>query len=233
MDKPAIIRALEADPRLVDYAGMAMYKIREPVGNTRLTFQQITVGKQTRNRQLAVRIITQVLERYPDPQGIQSVDEVKNYMAEVMYRTLAPTKAEHFPLDQRTPFARTYYREKAESFFYDFLSPIAEYARAEIPSSSLRLDASQPTMTRVTPSATGKQEQMLVSREDTRLIQAGQVRQNEHQTSGATEQTVAESAFGNPSIPDETTVATANNQTVLIGILSVLVVLLLILLLFG
>jgi hypothetical protein len=125
MDKPALLSILEKDSALIDLAGAAMYKIREPKGSTRLSFQQISDGKKRRNRELAVSVISDVLRRYPDPGSVQSADVVENYLAEVMYRTLSPGKSESFPLDQRTPFAKSYYREKASSFFFDFLEPLS------------------------------------------------------------------------------------------------------------
>jgi hypothetical protein len=85
MDKPALLGVLEKDSMLLDLAGAAMYKTREPKGSTRLSFPQISEGKKCRNRELAISVISDVLYRYPDPRSVQSADEIRDYMANVMY----------------------------------------------------------------------------------------------------------------------------------------------------
>src|SRR5690606_10656336 len=115
-----LLQAIQRDRHLLDTAAAAMYKIREPRGSTHLSFDQISPGKQARNRELAIQILGSVLTRYPDPSKISYPSEIKIYMAEQMYTLLAPRKSEIFPFDQRTQFARSYYQERAERFMYEF-----------------------------------------------------------------------------------------------------------------
>lgn len=126
MKKPAFISALEADHTALRHAGAAMYKIREPKGSQRVNYDDITLSKQKRNQELAIRLVTQVFTHFPDPSKTESSEELMDYMAEQKYQILSPLKSETFPYDQRTPFARTYYKERARTFFYEFLLPISE-----------------------------------------------------------------------------------------------------------
>ncbi len=126
MKQLSVIQSLKQDTFALDYAAAAMYRIREPIGSTRLPFSEISSGKQTRNRDLALRTLTAVFEQYPDPTEVRDPDILKDFLAEQMYRTLAPQKSEQFPFDQRTPYARSYYRDTAERFLENFLLPLAE-----------------------------------------------------------------------------------------------------------
>ena len=127
-----LLQAIQRDRHLLDTAAAAMYKIREPRGSTHLSFDQISPGKQARNRELAIQILGSVLTRYPDPSKISDPSEIKIYMAEQMYTLLAPRKSEIFPFDQRTQFARSYYQERAERFMYEFLLPFAYLQRPQV-----------------------------------------------------------------------------------------------------
>jgi hypothetical protein len=131
MNQIDLFRTLQQDEHVLNIAAAAMYKIREPKGSTRLSFEQLSPHKQARNRELAVQILRTVLERYPDPTKVSSPDEVKVFLAEQMYKMLAPKKSESFPFDQRTPFARSYYQERAETFLRNFLLPLAEQTQRQ------------------------------------------------------------------------------------------------------
>lgn len=150
-----LFRALQQDERVLDLAAAAMYKIREPRGSTRIAFERVSPAKKARNRELAVQILTAVLARYPDPLRVSSPDEIKTFMAEQMYKMLAPNKSESFPFDQRTPFARTYYQERAETFMRNFLMPLAEQQSHEPPRSVASSPSAPLDSNRETPRAPG------------------------------------------------------------------------------
>lgn len=125
MNKLDVIKTLEQDMFTLNSAAAAMYRIREPVGSTRLAFDQISSNKQARNRELALQTLTAVFEKFPEPTEISDPKVVSEFLAKQMYRTLSPRKSEQFPFDQRTPYARSYYRDTADRFLENFLLPLA------------------------------------------------------------------------------------------------------------
>lgn len=129
MNQIDLLRVVEKDQRVLDIAAAAMYKIREPKGSTRRSFDQLSHAKQARNRELAILVLRAVFERYPDPSTVASPAEVKVFLAEQMYMLLAPRKSETFPFDKRTPYAQSYYQERAETFMRNFLLPLVEQNR--------------------------------------------------------------------------------------------------------
>lgn len=129
MNNVDLVKFMSENDEFLNSAAAAMYKVREPAGSKRLAFQQISPAKQQRNKELALQTLRGVVEQFPNLSQTPDPEVVKDFLAEQMYRTLAPKKSEHFPLDQRTPFARSYYRNTAEQFLETFLLPMAKEVR--------------------------------------------------------------------------------------------------------
>ncbi len=107
MNQLAVIRALEKDPAALGSAAAAMYRIRELMGSTIRSFEEISKNKKERNAELALQLLSAMLTRYPNPEHVKDRGEVITYLGEQMYKTLAPRKSQDFPFEDRTVFARS------------------------------------------------------------------------------------------------------------------------------
>lgn len=172
MNKLDVIKTLEQDMFTLNSAAAAMYRIREPVGSTRLAFDQISSNKQARNRELALQTLTAVFEKFPEPTEISDPKVVSEFLAEQMYRTLSPRKSEQFPFDQRTPYARSYYRDTADRFLENFLLPLAEASRQSHEAMELKRHDSR-SVDRAVPSGPTKQAQLESRKPVTRSLDSG------------------------------------------------------------
>lgn len=116
---------LHLNDAMLDHCAEAMYKIREPIGSTRVPFSAISQGKKITNRRVASEVLQTATLAWSQSSASTDPNSIFDLVGDDLYRRMAPNKSQLNPWDGRSDFAKDYYRAKARTYLYAVLNPYA------------------------------------------------------------------------------------------------------------
>ncbi len=113
-----MLRQLEMGGAFLDRCAESMYRLREPRNSQTIAYETISSQKQERNREIAMEVMTVAILRVQRVTSFEEIDGVFDTIASEFYSHVAPLKSQTDPLEQRSEFARGWYRQRARDFLY-------------------------------------------------------------------------------------------------------------------
>ncbi len=118
-----MLRQLEMGGAFLDRCAESMYRLREPRNSQTIAYETISSQKQERNREIAMEVMTVAILRVQRVTSFEEIDGVFDTIASEFYSHVAPLKSQTDPLEQRSEFTRGWYRQRARDFLYRALYP--------------------------------------------------------------------------------------------------------------